>query len=198
MDCMMPEMDGYTATGLIRDPASKVQNHTVPIIAMTANAMKGDRERCLEAGMDDYLTKPVKKSELVEILLKWLPAGDHEKAPLLNEAAPPDATLLFDEADILSRMDDDRDFVRMILDESRQELPKQLEELRELCRGSDAKAVRNLAHTMKGMAANISTGALRDAAARIETAAKEDDLVSVRELLPELEWTVVLTLEAIR
>ena len=112
--------------------------------------------------------------------------------------SPPDGTLLFDEADMLIRMDGDREFVRMILDESMVELPKQVEALIETCRGSDAKAIRGLAHTLKGLAANISTGALRDIAARIESAAKVDDLVSARELLPELKRMVALTMEAIR
>ena len=71
MDCQMPEMDGFEATAMIRDTQSKVLNHAVPIIAMTANAMKGDREICIEAGMDDYLTKPVKKYELAAVLEKW-------------------------------------------------------------------------------------------------------------------------------
>jgi signal transduction histidine kinase/CheY-like chemotaxis protein len=72
MDCMMPEMDGYEATAVIRNPDSSVLNHAVPIIAVTANAMKGDREQCIEAGMDDYLAKPMKKNALVEVLEKWI------------------------------------------------------------------------------------------------------------------------------
>ncbi len=72
MDCHMPELDGYEATGMIRDPKTRVQNPKVPIIALTANAMKGDEKKCLEAGMDDYLSKPVKPKDLSRILMKWL------------------------------------------------------------------------------------------------------------------------------
>jgi len=71
MDCMMPEMDGFEATAMIRNPESKVLNHKVPIIAMTANAMMGERERCIKAGMDDYLPKPVRKDDLAAVLEKW-------------------------------------------------------------------------------------------------------------------------------
>lgn len=72
MDCQMPEMDGYEATAIVRDPSSSVSNHDVPIIAMTANAMGGDREKCLKAGMTDYLSKPVLRDELRLVLEKWL------------------------------------------------------------------------------------------------------------------------------
>ncbi len=77
MDCLMPDMDGYAATVIIRQHELKTGRH-VPIIAMTANAMQGDRERCLEAGMDDYLPKPVKADTLLAILQKWLPSSTEQ------------------------------------------------------------------------------------------------------------------------
>jgi CheY-like chemotaxis protein len=72
MDVQMPEMDGLEATRTIRDPKSRVLNHEIPIVAFTAHAMKGDRERCLESGMDDYISKPVKPEHLAEIIAKNL------------------------------------------------------------------------------------------------------------------------------
>jgi len=76
MDCQMPEMDGYEATGEIRKPESNVLDHKIPIIAMTANAMKEDREKCIQAGMDDYLSKPVNPQELSNMLEKWIAKQD--------------------------------------------------------------------------------------------------------------------------
>jgi CheY-like chemotaxis protein len=76
MDCQMPEMDGYEATGEIRNSRSKVLDSKIPIIAMTAHTMKGDREKCLEAGMDDYLCKPVNPQELHDTLEKWVTKTD--------------------------------------------------------------------------------------------------------------------------
>ncbi len=72
MDCQMPIMDGYETTQAIRDENSNVRNSKIPIIAMTANAMKGDREKCLEAGMDDYITKPIKIKELQSVIGRWI------------------------------------------------------------------------------------------------------------------------------
>lgn len=77
MDVHMPEMDGYEATAIIRDGRSKVKNHTIPIIAMTAFAMKGDKERCLEKGMDDYVSKPIDQQQLSDIISKYLTDPGH-------------------------------------------------------------------------------------------------------------------------
>jgi CheY-like chemotaxis protein len=72
MDVQMPEMDGYEATHIIRDPQSRVLKHDVPVIAITANAMKGDRERCLDAGMNDYISKPIKRRKLIKAIEAFL------------------------------------------------------------------------------------------------------------------------------
>ncbi len=82
MDCQMPEMDGYEATRTIRDLNSAVRNHNIPIIAMTANAMKGDREICLKAGMDDYVSKPINVKKLSNVIERFLHAGNTEQQSL--------------------------------------------------------------------------------------------------------------------
>jgi CheY-like chemotaxis protein len=76
MDVQMPEMDGYEATKQIRNPNSSVKNHTIPVIAMTANAMLGDRNICISAGMNDYISKPVLLDDLARVIEKWLPGGN--------------------------------------------------------------------------------------------------------------------------
>ncbi|MGY6213737.1 PAS domain S-box protein [Methylolobus aquaticus] len=76
MDCQMPELDGYQTTQIIRDPGSRVLDHAVPVIALTAHALPGDRERCLASGMDDYLTKPVRGEQLRLALSRWLGLGE--------------------------------------------------------------------------------------------------------------------------
>jgi CheY-like chemotaxis protein len=80
MDCQMPEMDGYEATRSIRDETSSVRNHSIPIIAMTANAMKSDREKCLEIGMDDYVTKPINVRKLADAIERNLCDEDKQQA----------------------------------------------------------------------------------------------------------------------
>lgn len=200
MDCQMPELDGYDAAAMIRGDKSKVLNHAVPIVAMTASSMKGDREKCIESGMNDYLAKPVIRQELAEVLAKWL-VSSRTKVATVPSCSPRKALdsvrLIFDEADMMARLED-RKFVRSILEESLQEIPELVEVLQELCKGNDCSAIRLQAHTLKGLAVNISTFALGDIAQRVEAAAKEGAIESVLELLPEVEKQALMAMDAIR
>lgn len=198
MDCRMPEMDGLEATAKIRDNATRVQNHGVPIIAMTANAMNSDRDACFAAGMNDFLTKPVRKEALAEVLNKWIIFSETKESSMNEPCEQPDVSQLFDEAGLLDQFDGDRDFAESILNDAVQELPVEIKTLNELAMGDDAHAISLQAHTMKGLAANIYTPALREICYNIESAAHDENLESVRKLVPELERTAFATLEVIR
>ena len=94
MDCQMPEMDGYEAAALIREPQSGVCNPQIPIIALTAHAMKGDRDKCLAGGMNDYISKPVKVRAVADALEKWLPRKQNGLASVLIPAMSAPAPVL--------------------------------------------------------------------------------------------------------
>ncbi|MFZ4857441.1 MAG: response regulator [Desulfuromonadaceae bacterium] len=196
MDCMMPEMNGFDATTLIRDPDSGVLNHTVPIVAMTANATGEDRKKCLESGMDDYLSKPVRKETLEEMISKWVERDTFASMPH-KENAEPAGSPFYDERDMLDRMDSDRSFVKVILNQSLADLPDQLAKLLELCQG-DTLSISKQAHLMKGTAAYISAPALAAICSKVQSVAQEGDLKTTLDLIPELEHTVMQTIEAIK
>jgi HPt (histidine-containing phosphotransfer) domain-containing protein len=128
-----------------------------------------------------------KRGKITVILEKNLHPGDQTDAPML-----------FDKVELLDHFDGDEEFAQSILDDALTEIPKEVEGLIALCGGEDLQAIRLLAHTIKGMAANLCTNALRDIALKIETAAKNDDLESARGLLPKLEQTTRMTLGEIR
>jgi PAS domain S-box-containing protein len=194
MDVQMPEMDGLEATRAIRNPQSAVRNHRIPIIAMTAHAMQGDRERCLEAGMNDYIIKPVDPRALAEALEKWLPkekATITDQAPEVSETASvsaqePEAPV-FDKAGMMARMMDDEELARAVIEAFLGDVPKQIAALRGyLDAGEAASAVRQT-HTIKGASANLGGEALRAVAFEMEKAAKAGHLEYVKAHLPELE-----------
>ena len=187
MDCQMPEMDGYEATGEIRKRSSKVLNHEVPVIAMTANAMKGAREKCLKAGMDDYLSKPIYPKELSDMLEKWI--GKQDASPQ-EEATVSDiepAQNIFDKAGLLDRLMGDQELANEILGEFLEDVPRKFTALKEAIENGDAPSVQLQAHTIKGQSANVGGEALRETAFEIEKAGKTGDLETVKACMTELE-----------
>jgi two-component system sensor histidine kinase/response regulator len=184
MDVQMPVMDGFEATRAIRDGTAKVPDRSVPIIAMTAHAMTGDRERCLEAGMDDYVSKPLKSQALSEVLEKWLSrAGD---ASMLDTEAVPNGAEIFDRAAFLDRLMGDEDLVEEIANAFLEDMIAQLAMLKTHVAEGDADAAGGRAHTIKGAAANVGAMALSATAAEMEKAARAGRRDEVTALLPEL------------
>jgi PAS domain S-box-containing protein len=193
MDVQMPEMDGFGATKAIRDPASAVLDHRIPIVAMTAHAMQGDREKCLEAGMDDYLSKPIRPLALAEALERWLPKKKEFGRPKVEaEQAKPENgqgedVAVWDRAGMMERLMDDDELARTIVAGFLEDVPRQIEALRDCLRTGDGPATERQCHTIKGASANVGGEALRTYAAGMERAAKARELGTVGECMAGLE-----------
>ncbi len=204
MDCQMPEMDGYEATRHIRDPQSCVRDHAVPIIAMTANAMPEDRQQCLAAGMNDYLAKPISLGMLSAMLDKWLlgrqagPATPPTAPPAVGQGATPRDTLVWNQAALMDRLMGNGEFAQMILDAFLQDMPLQLQRLREMLANGDVPNATRQAHTIKGASATVGGEAVRRVAAAIEEAGKAQDAAAMGARLGELEERMHALWQAIR
>lgn len=186
MDCRMPRMDGYAATEAIR--AREKAGRRTPIIAMTAQAMKGDRERCIEAGMDDYISKPIDAERLLEVLRRWLPADEEAAAGLADALAPgaggdapglarplaegedgPEDLFVFDTKQALSLTGGKANMFRRIATVFLTHMPHRLAELNAALETGDMSEVHRLAHSIQGAAASVGGQRVWDVALRIET-----------------------------
>ncbi len=197
MDCQMPEMDGYVATTEIRRLEGAAR-HT-PIVAMTANAMAGDRERCLAIGMDDYVSKPIRVKELYATLGRWI--GWEVETGEAPPATPPATTVVVAEDD--GSIDDTildevlefagkggEQLVRDLVDLFFAEVPARLEHMRRGAAERDPERVTRGAHAMKGGASNL--GAVRAAAlcGRLEKQSRAGNLAGAEQIITELEAEV--------
>jgi signal transduction histidine kinase/DNA-binding response OmpR family regulator/HPt (histidine-containing phosphotransfer) domain-containing protein len=218
MDCQMPEMDGFEATRAIR--TREGDGRRTPIVAMTANAMAGDRERCLEAGMDGYLTKPVRPDELTATLSQWLPpveAPDETADAAVIEteietengrptAAPPFVPDLgvalinrtqLDELRALGGAGDDgfiADLVHMFLSEGELEVGQ----IRAAVDNADPAAVMQAAHRIKGSALNMGCASLAAAAEPLELLGRDESLEGAGPLVDRLVGAFDRTAAALR
>jgi PAS domain S-box-containing protein len=196
MDVQMPEIDGLEATRRIRHPESRVLNHQVPIVAMTAYAMQSDRQRCLEAGMNDYVTKPVSPRALAEALDRWLekkqpepPQGDAAAPPqeLPGSPLPHETLLVFDRAGLLSRLLDDVDMARSVTGSFMQDIPRKIQSLKGHLEAGNARSAGLQAHSILGASASIGGEVLSAVARDMETSAKAGELAAIKARLPDLE-----------
>ena len=191
MDMRMPVMDGIEAARQIRDPRSKVLNHDIPIIALTANAMESDRDSCLAAGMNDFVPKPILKAVLRAALNRWLPTGDAAIPTATRQVVPSitgkEETLIFDRAGVLRRLEGDNGLAQIVFSAFFEDMPGQIEALKYLVKSGDASGAARQAHSIRGAAANAGGERLRALASEMEKAADAGDLLFIAIRMDELE-----------
>jgi diguanylate cyclase (GGDEF)-like protein len=193
MDIQMPGLDGLSATRQIRAMENFEQ---LPIIAMTAHAMTGDRERSLEAGMNDHLTKPITPSGLTEMLLRWMPLdGDPSRSapgpggsqPPLPEDGLPEALPPFNLKAALERTNNKPKLLRKMLLTFHKQYADAAAQLRRQLAAGEQEAAHRLAHSLKGLAATLEASELTHAAMAVESAFRSGDTQAVAPLIDELE-----------
>jgi CheY-like chemotaxis protein/HPt (histidine-containing phosphotransfer) domain-containing protein len=188
MDCQMPEMDGYAATAEIRHREGTTK-HT-PILAMTANAMRGDRERCLMAGMDDYISKPIDAAELFRVLKRWLQQPDKQSAN--SEGTITSSTAPQTDIGVIERLSlFDHEFsaamVVRLIDKFVPDTAQRLADLREAVDAADAPAVSRAAHGLKGSYGNIGSQEAAGVCLLLEQDARSGSVLEADGRLRRLE-----------
>ncbi|MFT5129227.1 MAG: signal transduction histidine kinase/DNA-binding response OmpR family regulator [Rhodothermales bacterium] len=182
MDVQMPEMDGFEATQAIRNRETENGDRLL-IIAMTAHAMKGDRERCLDAGMDDYIAKPVRRPQLIEMIDRYYPGNT-----IIAESTAPSASgsKVFDQHAFLENVDNDRELSRELVRLYREDAPRYLNDLQAAFASNDPKGAVSNSHALKGLLGNFFASA-RDSAANIESMARRGNLEGARAEIAVLD-----------
>jgi two-component system sensor histidine kinase/response regulator len=204
MDVQMPEMDGLEATRRIRE-WELTHNQHIPIIAMTAHAMIGDRERCLEAGMDDYVSKPLEIRILLGVLDRWLqvPTADSTvailnkepvtgKPPLESSSSelpnPPADQTPMDIERALERFGGDRPFLIEMSQEFVAGLPDRIKDIKTALESHNSSDLSRIAHNLKGVSANFSAGPITKLSAELEDIGRQKELTSASALITRLEF----------
>ncbi len=196
MDVQMPEMDGLQATQKIREREQGSHLH-LPIFAMTAHAMKGDRERCLESGMDDYIAKPIQISDVERAIEKVLSQNPGKArvatesstiaSPVPAKSSPAADTPVFSRERALAQLGGDEDVLKEVLGVFLQESGKRMASLRAAVEATDSEAVYKIAHSLKGAAGCVSLTRAAEEAGALERMGREQAMDEARPLLESLE-----------
>jgi signal transduction histidine kinase/DNA-binding response OmpR family regulator len=206
MDCQMPKMDGYEATRAIRECELKVQRGEfvpkpnssyakkyskttrIPIVALTANAMQGDRERCIEAGMDDYLSKPVQARKALELIDRFVSELEIEEPRIESKPPQPD---ICDVPTLLSRFEEDEELLKELAGLFLDDAPRLVAKIEKAIVDRDFKALETAAHTLKGSVDNFCAHRVYQAAFNLEkmgrAADEENALVACGDLVSALD-----------
>lgn len=192
MDCQMPVMDGYQTTRAIRHGRAGEEHQSTPIIAMTAHAMTGDKERCLASGMNDYLAKPVDPSALLAMLERWL-SDDNIGIPdgHLRSLEKKSSNPIWDRPQALKRVVGNEKLLNQLMDMFRSEQPERLSEMTRMLLQRDFEALRETAHNLKGVAGNLGLIAIQKVAEELSTALRTGKTHRAESLIDELHEETV-------
>jgi CheY-like chemotaxis protein/HPt (histidine-containing phosphotransfer) domain-containing protein len=187
LDVQMPGMDGIEATRLIRDPASAVLRHDVPVVAVTAHAMSEDRTRCREAGMDGYLAKPIVATQLYRAVERYAPVA--AQGPQDPRERPSDATTAAEQARrrLETRYFGDRELAESIVRTFLEESPRLLKNIRDALLSRDFASLQLHAHSLKSAAATIGLDDLRESALQLEQAARSGSRDTAPQYVRQIE-----------
>jgi CheY-like chemotaxis protein/HPt (histidine-containing phosphotransfer) domain-containing protein len=205
MDIQMPGMSGLEATRRIRSGEAGVQDKSTIIVAMTANAMRGDRERCTESGMDDYIAKPMTLVGLSEMMEKWIssksPADIEKKqtskdtlntGPSIKEITSDNTSsaedlLVFNAEDMMNRLAGNKDLAQVVIDAFLEDIPRQIVVLRELIESGDVQGAERQSHRIKGAASNVGGDVMHTVAAEMEKMGRNGQLADMSLRYYQLE-----------
>jgi len=199
MDVQMPVMDGVTATRAIRDPNSGALDPSIPIVALTAHALKGDKERFLEAGMNDYIAKPIKMTEFYKTIAAAVEGRPTqlENAPT-ESVAPPAAEEAFDRKTALDMLGGRKDLLTRMDEIFLRDVPSELEELSTYISNKDWENAKRLAHSIKGSSRTVGAQRAGSQAEQLEFFCKQKDEPSAEKEFESLESEVKFALDFIR
>ncbi len=195
MDVQMPEIDGLTATRKIREREKQIGTH-VPIIAMTAHAMKGDRERCLQAGMDGYLTKPVSSALITEAIARVLGTAQLSRPPLEPQVQEKHAG--WDRAAALERVEGDEALLSELVQVFLEEVPEQLHSMQQGLAAADFEVIERTAHTLKGELIYLGLTEIAEKARALEQQGRERNLQAAAELFADFNAQLLKAAAAMR
>jgi PAS domain S-box-containing protein len=184
MDVQMPEMDGLEATRLVREKEKQTGRH-VPIIALTAHAMKGDREECLDAGMDGYVSKPLKAEELFIVMREVM--GKLDQSEPVESSSPKADNDVMNFEDAMERVGGDRELLREIGDLFIKGAPEAMADIRDAVEKADAYRLNRAAHALKGSVANFGAKAVFQAALKLEKMGEGGELAEGKDVFRYLE-----------
>jgi CheY-like chemotaxis protein len=193
MDVQMPEMDGFEATAAIREKEKSTGNH-VPIIAVTAHALKGDRERCLASGMDGYISKPIDAKELFAMIECLVPDPVESRAP--TDTSKSGASKLerseavLDEVSLRDKTDNDEQLLQELIELFRLDCPRLLKQIDDAIVAKDPRALELAAHALKGAIGTFAAPPSFEAALRLEMMGREHQIIEARQAYKVLETEI--------